>query len=355
MELSLVIPTYNEKENLVKLLDKIYEEFKSKKISGEVIIVDDNSPDGTAKVVTSMKKKYQSLKLVSRKGKLGLSSAVIAGFKKSKSSVIGVMDADLSHPTEKIPVMFNLIKNEKADFVIGSRYVRGGKILGWGLLRKVLSRGATILAKPFTKVKDPMTGFFMLKKNLLEYDKINSQGFKILLELLLKLRPKKVIEIPITFTNRVEGKSKAGFGEIFYYIGNLLSYGNYVRKIYREFFKYALVGVTGTVINLLFLYIFTSVLGIYYLLSATFSFIIAVTNNYFLNKVWTFGEKIRHKVFTKWGKFLAISIIGLGVNLIFLFFFTSVLGIYYLVSQVFAIILATIVNFLGNKFWTFSN
>lgn len=353
MDLSIVIPTYNEKENLGVLIKEIYSELDKNKINGEIIVVDDNSPDRTSELVKEFMKKYKNLKLISRKGKLGLSSAVLEGFKISNSPVVGVIDADLSHPADKIPKMFNLIKKGKADFVIGSRYVKGGKIVGWGLLRKVLSRGATILAKPFTSVKDPMTGFFMLEKNLIDYNKINSQGFKILLELLLKCKPKKVVEVPITFVNRVSGKSKAGFGEIFYYLGNLLSYRKYVRKAYREFFKYAIVGFTGAILNLFFLYFFTSVIGIYYLLSATFSFIIAVTNNYFLNKVWTFKESLREKVFVKWSKFLLISLLGLSVNLAFLYLFTSVFGIYYLVSQIFAIILATVVNFLGNKFWTF--
>ena len=355
MDLSIVIPTYNEKKNLPFLLEKIYSELDKNKISGELIVVDDNSPDGTSELVKEFMKKYKNLKLISRKGKLGLSSAVLEGFRKSNSPVVGVMDADLSHPADKIPKMFSLIKKGKADFVVGSRYVKGGKILGWGILRKILSRGATILAKPFTPVKDPMTGFFMLKKSLIDYDKINSHGFKILLELLVKLKYKKVVEIPIIFINRVSGKSKAGFGEIFYYLGNLLGYGKYVRKVYREFFKYAIVGAVGAVINLLFLYFFTSFLGIFYLLSATFSFIIAVTNNYFLNKVWTFKESLREKLFTKWSKFLTVSLFALGFNLLILYFFTSVVGIYYIVSEIIAIGAATFVNFLGNKFWTFKN
>jgi len=352
-DVSMVVPTYNEVKNISKILKKIFLEFKKNKINGEVIVVDDGSPDGTAKIVKGLQKKYKNLILIERGEKIGLSSAVLDGFKKSRSDVVGVIDGDLSHPVEKISEMFNLIRTNKADIVIGSRYIKKGKIVGWGLLRKILSLGAIFLSKPFTSVNDPMTGFFILRKELINYKKLNSKGFKILLEILVKIKPKRVMEVPITFTNRVEGKSKAGFKEIFLYLQNLFGYKEYFKTSYKEFFKYLFVGFLGTLVNLFFFFMFTSLFRIFYLVSAVFSFFVAVTFNYFLNKTWTFREEIDYKIFIKWGKFLSVSVVGLGINLFFLYLFTEIFGIYYLVSQIFAIVFTTFWNFLGNKFWTF--
>ncbi|MFH1503724.1 MAG: glycosyltransferase family 2 protein [Candidatus Diapherotrites archaeon] len=353
MDLSIVIPTYNEKENIQNLIKKIQTEFKSNSINGEIIIVDDNSPDGTGNLLDNLKRKYRNLKVIHRKGKMGLSSAVLEGRGIAKGIVLGVMDADLSHPPKKIHELYNPIKNNESDFTIGSRYIRGGKIEGWNFKRKLMSRAATLLAKPFTNVKDPMTGFFMIKKECIEKQRINPKGFKILLELILKANYKKIKEIPITFTNRTKGKSKAGTSEIFLYVRNLLGYRKYIRKGIKEFFKFGIVGFVGTIINLGILYLFTEFFGIYYLLSAFFAFIIAMTNNFILNKIWTFGEKINSKFSKKYLQFSLVSVIALAFNLYFLYFFTEFLGIYYLISQIFAIILSLMINFLGNKLWTF--
>lgn len=224
MKLSLIIPTYNEKENINKLLFRLEEEFSKNKIIGEIIVVDDNSPDGTGQVLEELRKKYQNLKVIHREGKLGLSSAVIEGFKIAEGDVLGVMDADLSHPIDKINEMYQQIIKKDADLVIGSRYVKGGEIKGWNLYRKLLSKGATLLARVFTNVKDPMSGFFLIKRDAIINKEINSKGFKILLELLIKVDFKNIIEIPITFINRTTGKSKAGFKEIIYYLKNLIGY-----------------------------------------------------------------------------------------------------------------------------------
>ena len=353
MKLSIVIPTYNEKENIQKLIKKIQKEFKENKINGEIIIVDDNSPDGTGNLVENLKHIQKNIKVVHRKGKLGLSSAVLDGWKISEGEVLGVMDADLSHPVEKIKELFWEIENKEADFTIGSRYVRGGKIEGWNFKRKLMSKSATILARIYTKVKDPMTGFFMIKKDCIKDREINPKGFKILLELIIKSNYKKIKEIPITFVNRLEGKSKAGSKEIFYYLQNLVGYLPYVRKPFKEFFKFAIVGGVGTLVNILILYLLTEMVGVYYLFSAIISFLVAMTTNFILNKVWTFKENLKLKIGKKYLQFGLVSTLALLVNLFFLYFFTEIFGIYYLISQVLAIGFALVINFLGNKVWTF--
>jgi dolichol-phosphate mannosyltransferase len=332
MKLSLVIPTYNEKENIQKLIKKIQEEFKENKINGEIIIVDDNSPDGTGKILEDLKKKQKNLKVIHRSGKLGLSSAVLEGWKIADGEVLGVMDADLSHPPEKIKELFE----------------------GWNLKRKLMSKTATLLSRVYTKVKDPMTGYFMVKKEVIKNVDLNPKGFKILLEVIIKGNYRNIKEIPITFINRVEGKSKAGTKEIFYYLQNLAGYLPYKKNVIKEFVKFAVVGGIGTLINIAILYLLTEKAGVYYLISAIFSFIIAMSSNFILNKIWTFRENVKLGIGKKYFQFGLVSVSALLVNLFFLYIFTEVLGIYYIISQILAIGIALIINFLGNKIWTFS-
>ncbi len=354
MDLSIVIPTYNERDNVPKIVGDIFKEFKKHKIKGELIIVDDNSPDGTGRIADSLTKKYNFLRVVHRKGKEGLSSAVLEGFKVSKGKYLGVMDADLSHPVEKIHELYEQIDKHRTEIVIGSRYASGGAIKGWNLRRKLMSQGATYLARVFTKVKDPMSGFFMMRKEVLQGKEIDSKGFKILLEIIIKTGSKKIKEIPIVFINRKEGKSKANIKEVIDYLRNLAQYAAYKKELIAQFGKFALVGLIGTFLNIFFLYIFTEMFGIYYILSAVFAFVIALSNNYLWNKTFTFGEDASHEFFQKFAQFTGISLAALGINLIILYVLTDALGVYYLVSQFIAIGLVFTLNFLGNKIWTFS-
>ncbi|MBM3232840.1 polyprenol monophosphomannose synthase [Candidatus Pacearchaeota archaeon] len=230
-ELSMILPTYNEVDNLDAIVRDIFTEFKKRRIAGEVIIVDDSSPDCTGVIADRICRKNDKVKVIHRKGKRGLSSAAMEGFNLSKAKFVGLMDSDRSHPTKKIGEMYSRVM-EGADLVIGSRYIQGGKIEGWGLRRKVLSSTATLLARPLTRVLDPMTGFFILKKSLLSKSQINSKGFKILLEIIIKSKPARIVEVPITFVDRKKGKSKVSLKEIRFYLSNLLRY--YSRKFYDK-------------------------------------------------------------------------------------------------------------------------
>lgn len=226
--LSVIIPTYNERENIATLLRKIFGVLNNAGIDGEVVVVDDNSPDGTGALLEDLKREFPNLSVLHRAGKLGLSSAALEGFAAAKSDILAVMDADFSHPPEKLPEMFRLIETGVADMVIGSRYIPGGKIIGWGWYRKMLSWGATLLSRPFTKVHDTMTGYFMVRRTCIADDMargtFNPRGFKILLEILVKGKCKNVREVPIVFVNRAAGKSKNGPREIFAYLKNLWGY-----------------------------------------------------------------------------------------------------------------------------------
>ncbi|MBW2995091.1 glycosyltransferase [Candidatus Woesearchaeota archaeon] len=161
MNLSIIIPTYNEAENISSLIQDIYKHVND----AEIVVVDDNSPDGTADIIQSLKKKFKNLKLLIRKEEKGLSSAVLAGFKIASGQNYCVMDADYSHPPEFIPRLRKEL--DDADMIFASRYVKGGGCENWPLLRRFISKFATILARQLTSVKDPMSGFFMLKKHII--------------------------------------------------------------------------------------------------------------------------------------------------------------------------------------------
>ena len=217
---SVIVPTYKEVENLPLLSERLEKVRRKHNLSQELLIMDDDSQDGTEELVSSINKDW--ITLVVRKKKRGLSQAVLEGLQSARGEVLVVMDADLSHPPEKIPEM--LVALEKgADFVMGSRYVTGGLTgASWGLFRWLNSRVATILARPLTSVKDPMSGFFALPRTTLESAcDLNPIGYKIGLELMVKCNLFCIEEIPIHFENRQFGESKLTLTEQKRYLQHL--------------------------------------------------------------------------------------------------------------------------------------
>ncbi len=219
--LSIIVPTYNESKNIDELLTRIFRALKPNYIQYEVVIVDDNSPDGTGQIAEALMSKYD-LKVVRRPKKIGLASAVLNGFKVAAGDIYCVMDADMSHPPEAIPEMLKAITSGEADLVVASRVAEGGGSTNWPWYRRAGSKFAQLLAKPLTKVKDNTSGFFMLKKSVMDgVDNINPIGFKILLEILVKGNYSKVKEVPIVFNDREGGKSKLGSKQIIEYLKQL--------------------------------------------------------------------------------------------------------------------------------------
>jgi dolichol-phosphate mannosyltransferase len=216
-DLSVIIPVFNESENLPELVDRIHRSLGH--VNFELVLVDDNSPDGTAIVAEELNMEYGNLKVLKRPTKLGLSSAVIEGFNKStrETRIFAVLDADMQHPPELLVKMHEKII-EGADVVIASRYTSGGGTNGWRLSRKIISRFATTLAHlllPKTRgVKDVLSGFFMIKAKVISGTKLDPIGYKILLELLVKGNYSKVCEIPYLFEKRKNGKSNLSLKEI---------------------------------------------------------------------------------------------------------------------------------------------
>lgn len=232
--LSIIVPTYNEAENIGPLVSKIFAATKAAAIEAEVIVVDDSSPDGTAKVAEALKPEFR-VSVLRRTGIRGLSRSVMDGFSRASGDILCVMDADLSHPPEAIPVMFSAIRNGEADFVIGSRLVQGGGSTDWPFYKKIISIVARTLARPITPVKDLTSGYFMLKKSVIDGVRLDPIGFKICLEIIAKGRYNKVKEVPITFRERVSGRSKLGARQVLDYLMQLsFLYGSRLKKIFRN-------------------------------------------------------------------------------------------------------------------------
>lgn len=217
--ISVIIPTFNERDNIGRLIKEIV-----KRINAEIVVVDDDSSDGTATIVEKLSRRNRNIRFIHRKGRHGLGSAIIEGFEAARGDIIGVMDADFSHPPEVLEKIFKEF-DKGADIVLCSRYTEGGHIENWPLKRKIASRVAILLARLLTDTKDPVTGFFFLKKKIFDTINIKSsetKSWKVSLELIVRGNYKKLVEIPYTFVNRKRGKSKISITEYKSYIGQIL-------------------------------------------------------------------------------------------------------------------------------------
>jgi dolichol-phosphate mannosyltransferase len=227
--LSLVAPTYNERDRLPELVRAIFDAYRAGGVAGDLVIVDDNSPDGTGSLADELAATYP-ITVVHRAGKLGLGTAVIDGFRASRSRYVGVIDADLSHPPHLVPRMVDIIARENADVVIGSRYVPGGGTSNWETSRVLMSKFACLLASGLTPVHDPTSGFFIMRRELAEGVTISAGGFKICLELLIRSAPSLVIEVPYVFAARTAGESKMNLKEALGYLRQLRDLHAYRRS-----------------------------------------------------------------------------------------------------------------------------
>ena len=223
VKLSVILPTYNERENLPEVVAQI----RRLPIDVECVIVDDDSPDGTGEVADRLASKDPLIKVIHRPRKAGLASAVYAGLSKASAPYVAVMDADLQHPPHLLTQMLRALE-DGYDLVVASRYVRGGGVVGWPLIRRLVSRVATLLAHltvPRSRaVKDPMSGYFALKREVLESVRVYSPiGYKLLLTILAKGRYSKIKEVPMVFRRRLRGESKLDQREVLTYLKLLLN------------------------------------------------------------------------------------------------------------------------------------
>ncbi len=218
--MSVVVPTYNERGRIERLVTEVFSALSNAGLRGEMVVVDDNSPDGTGALADELSARF-ALKTVHRAGKLGLGGAVMEGFAVSEGEVLAVLDGDLSHPPAAIPDLVSVLYGLDVDMVVGSRYIPGGGWRNWPRRRWLMSRVACLLARPLTPVRDAMSGLFVLRRDAVEGVRIASAGFKIGLELQMRGRVRSVAEIPYTFTDRESGRSKMSTREGLNYLAQL--------------------------------------------------------------------------------------------------------------------------------------
>jgi dolichol-phosphate mannosyltransferase len=219
-DLTVVIPTYNESDRLGELVTKLFEATSASGVSLELVVVDDNSPDGTGQVADDLARTHR-MKVVHRAGKLGLGTAVVAGFNQASSAIVGVMDADFSHPPALVPVMLAAFRSTNADVLVASRYIPGGSTPNWPVKRRLMSRVACLLARPLSPIRDAASGFFLIRRSIAQQVSIKAGGFKICLELIVRGWPVRLTEIPYTFEDRELGQSKMSSREASGYLVQL--------------------------------------------------------------------------------------------------------------------------------------
>jgi len=221
-EVSVVIPTLRERANLEQLLPRLFEILRWADIEAEVIVVDDNSCDGTDDLCRRLST-HHALRLITRRDERGLASAVLHGLQESTSEICVVMDADMSHPPEAVPDLVDSIRSPFCDVAIGSRYVRGGSLdPNWSWYRRLNSKVATLLAKGLTSAADPLAGFFAIRRDtFLRATELKPLGYKVLLELIVRCDCRQIFEVPIAFRDRKLGTSKLSAGQIWLYLRHL--------------------------------------------------------------------------------------------------------------------------------------
>jgi dolichol-phosphate mannosyltransferase len=216
----MVLPTYNERERLAELVDAVFSACAAHGVRLELVIVDDHSPDGTGVVADELALTYR-IRVIHRAGKLGLGTAVVAGFAVATADVVGVMDADFSHPPALVPRLLQTFTATGADIVVASRYVRGGATPDWPLKRRLLSRVACLLARPLSPVRDAASGFFVIRRDIARATTIKAGGFKICLELIARSGATRLVEVPYRFEDREQGESKMSLREAAGYLVQL--------------------------------------------------------------------------------------------------------------------------------------
>jgi dolichol-phosphate mannosyltransferase len=368
VHLSLIVPTYNESgniEKIVQILSNILDEALPNDY--ELIIVDDDSPDRTWDLARVLMSDYPNLRVMRRQTERGLSTAVIRGWQAAKGEILGVIDGDLQHPPEVLLKLLSAI-NKGADLAVASRHVEEGGVSDWSIVRRFLSRGAqmlglVILPRAISRVSDPMSGYFMVRRNAIAGKIMNPIGYKILIEVLGRGDIERIAEAGYIFQEREEGESKVTWKQYKEYIHHLLRLrfstgrlGGIRQQVdfpIGRFIRFILVGFTGLAFDMGFLYLLYDVLGLGLTRSAILAAELAIINNFFWNDLWTFGDLSKHqrqwrKVLKRLLKFNIICLMGLVLKVLLLNALFNGLHLNAYLANFLAIIAVTIWNFWIN-------
>lgn len=335
--LSVVVPTRNEADNVVPLLERL--EGATRGLEAEVIFVDD-STDGTREVIGAARDHFPfPITLIARppERRNGLGMAVVEGLRAARHPWVCVMDGDLQHPPEVIPQLLSQAAEAGATLVAASRLTEGGTTAGLSLYRKVISVVLAFVSQilfpaRLRAVSDPLTGFFLVRRAALDLGGLQPEGFKILLEILVRSPHLRVGELPFAFDERHAGESKASSGEAFKLFRQMLRLSLSAR---REFFGFAAVGGSGIVVNTLLTALFTELFGLFYIVSATLATQGSSLWNFGLTEGWVFRRRGLQRAQLGWRLlgFLAMNNAALLVRGPLIALFVGRLGVHYLLAN----------------------
>jgi dolichol-phosphate mannosyltransferase len=364
MKVVVIVPTYNERENVGPLIEALHRQFSSMQHNMHILVVDDNSPDGTADEIRSLQQRFSELHLIEGR-KTGLGAAYIRGMthaiEEMSADVVFEMDADFSHKPEDVPRLMSEI-NAGADFVIGSRYVKAGSIpANWGFIRRLISLGGNFVARYVAgiyRVRDCTAGFRAIRTSVLrdiDLSRLRVQGYAFQVALLhaAVTEGAKVVEVPVDFIDRTQGESKLGLSDIIEFVENAW----WIRlQSSRIFIKFAIVGAVGMVVNL-GLFTLLLAMGMNKFLASPIAIETSIVSNFLFNNYWTFRwRKTKDRIHIKGLKFNAISLVALGVSYAtFLALSTAYPQLPPQIPQLVGIIPATLVNYFLNAYWTFKH
>lgn len=347
---TVVIPTYHEVDSIPHLLSRLAGVRESSGLDIEVLLMDDDSRDGSEELVAALAIPW--VRIVTRRTNRGLSHAVLDGLLLSDRETLVVMDADLSHPPEKIPHMLSAL-DDGMEIAVGSRFADGGSTADdWGLFRWLNSRVATLLALPLTSLSDPMSGFFAIRRStFLTGRDFNPIGYKILLELIIKCRCRRVIDIPIHFDNRRFGESKLSFREQLKYIQHLRRLYIYKYGTWSHLIQFLVVGLSGVAVNLGALTLLLSA-GLANRQAVAIAIVISMLWNFALNRRFSFSYARDRSIVRQFLGFVAACSVGAVVN-----YFTTIrlweMTRYKLLAALTGVLAGTLFNFIASRYVIF--
>jgi len=318
LQLTVVVPTFNEVGNVSVLIDRLTQTLQG--IEWEVIFVDDDSQDGTYQKLHTIAQCNARVRVLRRVGRRGLSSACIEGLLASAAPYMAVMDADLQHDENCLPAMLQAVQSEGFDLAVGSRYVEGGSTGDWSEQRVSVSKWATLLSQKILKLKlqDPMSGFFMMRRSVLEgaVYRLSNLGFKILVDLVVSSpKPLQIKEIPFHFGLRVAGESKLDTRVAWDYLMLLAdkTVGQYVPA---KLISFASVGAMGVAVHLLVLGISKVLFVLPFMAAQASAVLISMVFNFYLNNLLTYRDQQLQGQAWFWGliKFMLACSLGGAAN-----------------------------------------
>lgn len=350
MLLSIVVPTFNESRNVLKLVNEIGRALTT--FSYEIVFVDD-STDSTPEILKQLVLLNPHIQFEHRERERGLATAVVRGFQLAHGEVIAVMDADLQHPPELLIEMFRAIESG-ADIVIPSRFIPGGSDGGLNIFRKVVSATARHIGKRMIRslrsINDPTSGFFMFRYHVIEQATLKPIGWKILIEILVRGRYQKVIEIPYLFQAREVGESKMSIKEQWNYLLHLIRLVKAVPED-RRFYVFAIVGFSGVLVNQS-LYMLLVGFAFNVSLAGTISALISMFTNFYFNNRFTWSDAEVENTRLTFVKFVITSLVGIVMDICVLTVLFNVFHINYLLANLVGIVFGMGWNYLINKRWT---